>query len=129
MAGAAGPQNRGAQGPAQISLAHCEGGGGRCGLTPNAKLAEIGGQSLAADAAQAPKVQAMSQHHDASSCNPCPTARADGLGHDAGAYLDQPRLYEPASYGTTASMLNSGATRAWSIVPVQGLQKIIILQK
>lgn len=44
---------------------------------------------------------------------PMPPARADGLDPDAGAYLDRLRLHGPATYGTMASAMGWGATRAW----------------
>ena len=45
--------------------------------------------------------------------DPAPPARADDLDPDAGAYLDRLRLHGPATYGTMATALGWGATRAW----------------
>ncbi|MCL1630305.1 hypothetical protein M3N55_16480 [Roseibaca sp. V10] len=42
-----------------------------------------------------------------------PPVIADGLNHDAVAYLDRLRLHGPATYGAMATALGWGATRAW----------------
>lgn len=87
-----------------------------------AKLAEIAGQppaTCATPATQAPAaphcvaVVASVAAPPRLKPQPLPTARADGLDPDAGAYLDRLRLHGPTTYGAMASAMGWGATRAW----------------
>lgn len=45
--------------------------------------------------------------------SPAAQGRADGLEPDTGAYLDRLRIHGPATYGSMATALGWGATRAW----------------
>jgi len=105
-----------------------------------AKLAEIAGNppaTSATSATQAPAAPPVSQVSQVSQppeaqkpalrvasvasvatpprvkSEPAPPARADGLGPDAGAYIDRLRLHGAATYGAMASAMGWGATRAW----------------
>ena len=76
-----------------------------------AKLAEIAGQP---PEAQIPALRVASVASVATPPRPkSQPTRADGLGSDAGAYLDRLRLHGPATSGAMATALGWGATQAW----------------